>query len=104
MNTTLLTEALAKYEPNFIMVGFEVANQGTNFWFGSMFVAFVFIISLIAMRDNQGEVTRTLSMSFIFSLMTAVILLAMEQIIEAHVIILGILTVISLIFQKTSEN
>ena len=104
VNITVIKEVFNEYSPNFIMAGFELANRGTNQLFGTLLCVLIFVISMIAQRENQGEVMRTISTSLFFTTIVATILLSMGQIIEAHAYIVGILLVISVLVQKASDN
>ena len=104
MNVTTMKAIYSEHSPNFILAGLEIANQGTNYIFGTLICVLIFAISIVAQRKNQVEVTRSISTSLFFTSIVATVLLSMGQIIEAHAYIIGILLVISIMVQKTSEN
>jgi len=83
---------------------FHISNAYTDNWFSPIFVMGILIVSLWVMRENQIETTRAISISFLLSFIISLIIMAMGEIESFIVTILGILTVITILFQKYGDN
>ena len=83
---------------------FHIANSYTNNWFSPIFVTGILVVALWVMRENEVETTRAISISCLLSFIVALIIMSLGEIEGFFVTILGILTVIMILFQKYGGN